>query len=199
MSMWTERRGDRSHRSATLLKRGATYADLCAAHERFIAEILDGDLYGSPRLAIRHAYAASVLSAVVGGAFDLGRNGPSAWFILNKVEVRFGNDVLVPDIAGWRGERLPALPPDNALTLAPDWVCEILSAATEVIDRDKKLRIYAREGVAHCWLVDPERQTLEVLSLESQSWTVVGRHEGRVNVCAVPFGAIGLELGALWS
>jgi Uma2 family endonuclease len=199
MSMWTKSRDDLSRRSATLLKQGATYADLCAAHDRFIAEILDGDLYGSPRLAIRPAFTASVLSAEIGRALDSGCSGPTTWLILNKVEVHFGHDVLVPDIAGWRRERLPALPLNDPLTLAPDWVCEILSEATEAIDRGKKLRIYAREGVAHCWLVDSERQALEVLSLESQSWTLLGCHEGRVSVSAVPFDAIELDLGALWN
>jgi Uma2 family endonuclease len=106
--------------------------------------------------------------------------------------------VLVPDLAGWRRERLPRLPADAFMTLAPDWVCEVLSASTESIDRGKKLRIYAREGVTHCWLVDPMRQALEVLSLESGKWALLDRHAGDVNVRAVPFDAIELELGALW-
>ena len=84
------------------------------------------------------------------------------------------------------------------MTLAPDWICEVLSASTEALDRGKKLHIYAREGVAHAWLLDPLRQTLEVLSLESGKWTLLDSHEGRGSVRAAPFAAIELELGALW-
>ena len=184
--------------STTPLKRGATYDDLCAVPDRFIAEILDGELYASPRLAIPHAHAASVLSAELGGAFDRGRDGPGGWVFLNKPEVHIGNDVLVPDIAGWRRARLPRVPAAAFTTLAPDWICEVLSASTETLDRGKKLRIYAREGVAHAWLLDPLRQTLEVLSLESGRWAQLDAHEGRVSVRAAPFDAIELELGALW-
>ena len=84
------------------------------------------------------------------------------------------------------------------MTLAPDWICEVLSTSTETIDRGKKLRVYAREGVAHAWLVDPLRQMLEALSLESGRWTLLAAYDGRGAVRAAPFDAIELELGALW-
>jgi Uma2 family endonuclease len=112
--------------------------------------------------------------------------------------LHFGNDVLVPDLAGWRRERMPKAPVDAYIALAPDWVCEVLSPSTEALDRGKKLRIYAREGVAHAWLLDPLRQTLEVLARELGTWSLLGSHEGRVRVRAVPFDAIQLELGVLW-
>ena len=119
--------------------------------------------------------------------------------IVDEPELHFGSDVLVPDIAGWRRQRLPSLPTDAYLTLAPDWICDVLSPATEAFDRGKKLRIYARVGVAHAWLVDPLRQTLEVMSLDAGRWTVLSRYEGESGVRAVPFDAIELELGALWT
>jgi Uma2 family endonuclease len=104
----------------------------------------------------------------------------------------------VPDLAGWRRQRLPSLPADAYLTLAPDWICEVLSPGTEGLDRGKKLRIYARERVAHAWLLDPLRHTLEVMSLDAGRWTVLSNYEGENGVRAVPFDAIELELGALW-
>jgi len=180
------------------LKTGATYDDLRNVPDHFVAEMFDGELYATPRPAIPHTRAATVLGVELGGAFDRSHNGPGGWVILDEPELHFGNDVLVPDLAGWRRERLPALPADAFMTLAPDWVCEVLSASTETLDRGKKLRVYAREGVAHAWLVDPLRQTLEVLSLESGKWTTVDSHEGRLSVRAPPFTAIELELGALW-
>jgi len=180
------------------LKKGATYDDLREVPDHFVAEMFDGDLYATPRPALPHTRAATALGVELGGPFDRGRNGPGGWVFLDEPELHFGNDVLVPDLAGWRRGRLPAVPADAYMTLAPDWVCEVLSASTETLDRGKKLRVYAREGVAHAWLVDPLRQTLEVLSLESGKWAMLENHEGRLNVRAPPFAAIELDLGALW-
>jgi Uma2 family endonuclease len=182
--------------TAKLLKKGATYADLCEVPDLYVAEILDGDLYSSPHRALPHTHAASVLLGQLGSAFH--RQGAGSWVILNQIEVHFGNDVLVPDLAGWRRERLPTVPSDAYLTLAPDWVCEILSPSTETLDRGKKLHRYAREGVAHAWLIEPLRQTLEVLSLVSGRWDRLALHEGRAKVRVPPFDATELELGALW-
>jgi Uma2 family endonuclease len=114
-------------------------------------------------------------------------------------EVHFGNDVLVPDLAGWRRERLSSLTDEAYLTLAPDWICEVVSSATETIDRGQKLRIYTREGVTSAWFVDPLRQSLEVLALESGGVVQIEAHHGSVRVSARPFAAIELELSALWS
>jgi len=180
------------------LKTGATYDDLREVPDHFVAEMFDGELYATPRPALPHTRAATALGVELGGPFDRGRNGPGGWVFLDEPELHFGNDVLVPDLAGWRRERLPAVPADAYMTLAPDWVCEVLSPSTEALDRGKKLRVYAREGVAHAWLMDPLRQTLEVLSLESGKWTVLESHEGRLSVRAPPFAALELELGALW-
>ena len=181
------------------LKKGATYDDLVRVPEHYVAEMFDGELYASPRPAAPHARAASVLGVELGGPFDRGRNGPGGWLILDEPELHFGNDVLVPDLAGWRRERLPSTPNDAYLTLAPDWVCEVVSPSTEHIDRGKKLRIYAREGVTHAWLVDPLRRSLEVLALESGGLEQVEEHHGDSTVRARPFDAVELELRALWS
>jgi Uma2 family endonuclease len=181
------------------LKKNATYDDLRGVPDHFVAEMFDGDLYASPRRAIPHTRAASVLGAALMGPFDQGRNGPGGWLILDEPELHFGNDVLVPDLAAWRRTRLPALAADAYLTLAPDWACEVLSASTETLDRGEKLRVYAREHVAYVWLIDPLRQTLEVLVLDGRGqWAKRGVLEGHANVRAVPFEAIELELGALW-
>jgi len=185
-------------RMARLIKTHATYDDLVAVPENLVAEMFDGELHASPRPALPHAHAASALGMELGAPFQRGRGGPGGWRLLYEPELRFGRDVLVPDFAGWRRERLPAVPDEAYLTLAPDWVCEVLSPATETIDRGKKLEVYAREGVAHAWLLDPSIRRLEVLALKSRGWTLVATHEGDVTIRAEPFGAVGLELGALW-
>jgi Uma2 family endonuclease len=180
------------------LKTGATYDDLCDVPDHYVAEMFDGELYASPRPALPHANAATALGAEIWSAFHRGRNGPGGWVILHEPELHFGNDVLVPDLAGWRRSRLPEVPAGLYLTLAPDWICEVLSASTETIDRGKKLRIYARQGVGHAWLVDPLRRRLEVLSLEAGTFAPLLTHEGGGKVRAAPFDAIEVELDAIW-
>jgi Uma2 family endonuclease len=176
------------------LKKGATYDDLRDVPDHYVAEMFDGELYASPRPALPHAHVTTVLGAKLGSAFH--RLEPGGWVILYEPELHFGKDVLVPDFAAWRRERLPKVPQDAYLTLAPDWVCEILSPSTEALDRGKKLQRYAREGVGHVWLIEPLKQTLEALSLVSGRWDRLALHEGRVIVRVPPFDAI--ELGALW-
>ena len=178
------------------LKKGATYDDLREVADHFVAEMFDGDLYAFPRPALPHANAAGSLFSEIHQSFH--RKGPDGWVILFEPELHFGRDVLVPDIAGWRRTRLPSVPPAAYLTLAPDWICEVVSPSTESIDRGKKLRIYAREGVVHAWLVDPLRRTLEVLALESGRLEQIEAHHGGASVRARPFDAIALELQALW-
>ena len=178
--------------------RRAVYADLERVPDTMVAEIVDGELFASPRPRPRHAVAASVLGSDLNPPFQQGRGGPGGWWILFEPELHFGEDVLVPDIAGWRRERLPAPPAVAHLALAPDWLCEVLSPSTEAVDRAKKLKIYAREGVSHVWLIDPLLRTLEVLRLESQRWALIAMREKHALVRAEPFDAIELELGALW-
>ena len=150
-----------------LTKRRATYEDLMEVSDLKVAEILEGELYASPRPAVPHALATSVLGIEIGGPFQQGRGGPGGWWILDEPELHLSQDVVVPDLAGWRRERMAALPDAPAIALAPDWVCEVLSPSTEAIDRVPKLRIYAREGVGHVWLINPVTRTLEALRLET--------------------------------
>jgi Uma2 family endonuclease len=181
-------------------RRRATYEDLLAVQAPLVAELVNGVLITSPRPASRHARASSRLGGELHGPFDRGQaGGPGGWILLDEPELHLHEDVLVPDIAGWRRTRMPELPDTAAFELAPDWICEVLSPSTHAVDRAEKLPIYAREGVAHAWLVDPMEQTLEVFHLEQARWSLVGTWHGEAKVRAEPFDAIELELGALWS
>jgi Uma2 family endonuclease len=179
-------------------KRPATYDDLEELPPNRVGEIIAGELYASPRPAVPHTLAASRLGGELIGPFDRGRGGPGGWLLLFEPELHLGDDVLVPDFAGWRRERLPTLPRTAAMTLAPDWLCEVLSPSTEARDRADKLPVYAREGVRHVWLVDPDLRTLEVFRLEGPHYTLLATHVGAARVRAEPFAALELELNALW-
>ena len=176
----------------------ATYDDIVALPEHVVGELIDGELYVSPRPAPRHAVASSVLGGELGPPFHGGRGGPGGWWILDEPELHFGSDVLVPDLAGWRRPRMPTMPDTAYFTVAPDWICEVLSPTTSRLDRVQKLGIYAREGVAHAWLVDPLQRTLEVLRLDGQHWAIVSAHASNDVVRAEQFEAIELSLRLLW-
>jgi Uma2 family endonuclease len=179
--------------------RRATYDDLRKVPDIMVAEIVDGELHASPRPALRHAKTHSLLGVLIGGPFDLGRGGPGGWVILYEPELHFGRNVLVPDLAGWRRTRLPHVPDAPYLALAPDWVCEVSSPSTAMLDRAKKLRIYARAKVGYAWIIDPSARLLEVFQLDAGRWVIAAAHAGAKVVRAAPFSEVPLDLGLLWT
>jgi Uma2 family endonuclease len=178
--------------------REATYADIEALGPHLTGQIVDGVLYTQARPASPHARASSILGSDLSGPFDRGRGGPGGWLLLDEPELHLGRNVLVPDLAGWRRERMPEMPRVPHFELAPDWVCEVLSPSTAGLDRVKKLEVYRHERVGHVWFVDPDGRTLEVLRLGGERYIVAATFEGDDPVRAEPFDAIELELGALW-
>lgn len=178
--------------------REATYDDLVKLPDLYVAEIVSGELHASPRPSFKHVDAGSRLGIVLGPPFQQGRGGPGGWRILDEPELHFGRDVLVPDLAGWWRIRMPTVPDAAYSSLAPDWVCEILSPSTALFDRTHKLGIYARESVPFAWLIDPIARTLEVLRLDAGGWSMVTSHAGDDVVPAAPFADIDFDLRALW-
>jgi Uma2 family endonuclease len=182
-------------------RRRATYEDLLKVPDTMVAEILDGELYATPRPASPHANAASGIAGDVRGPFHRGPDGPGqpgGWWILFEPELHLGPDVVVPDIAGWRREKMSVLPNVAYFEQAPDWACEVVSPTTAAADRVRKMRIYARELVGHLWLVEPLAKTLEVYRLENGRWVVASTHGGSERVRAEPFEAVELELSRWW-
>jgi Uma2 family endonuclease len=163
-----------------------------------VAELANGRLHLHPRPALRHSSATFSMAGQLEGPFRRGTGGPGGWHFGTLPELHLGPDVLVPDLAGWRRERMPTLPAEAFFSLAPDWICEVLSPSTERIDRGRKLRIYAEAGVAHAWLLDPIQGTLEVLRLRDAAWVITGVRIGDDPVRVEPFDAVELELGLLW-
>lgn len=174
------------------------YEDLEAVPPRRVAELIAGELYVSPRPAMPYAVATSELMSELGGPFGRGRSGPGGWRLLVEPELHLGEDVLVPDLAGWRRERMPRAPRTAALTPAPDWACEVLSPSTWALDRTAKLPVYAREGVRHVWLVDPDARTLEVFRLEGSHYVLLATHTGPARIHAEPFEAHEWRPALLW-
>jgi Uma2 family endonuclease len=165
-----------------------------------VAEVIDGELLLSPRPAKPHAAAASALGEELGPPFKRGRGGPGGWIILDEPELHLRSDILVPDLAGWRRERMPQIAADEPFfTLAPDWVAEVVSPRSAKYDRTDKLRIYARERVEWVWIVDPIPRTLEVFRRGDDTWVMRGSWRDDARVRAEPFDAIELDLAILWA
>lgn len=175
----------------------ASYADLEAVSPDLVAELIEGIVVTHPRPSPRHVTTAFALALELGGPFQKGIGGPGGWVFADEPELHLGPDVLVPDIAGWRKERFD-YPATNYFTVAPDWVCEILSASTEQRDRTVKMRIYAGAGIPYVWLVDPRMQLLEAFSLDGDSWKRTGAWRSDDEVIAAPFESVGFSLADLW-
>lgn len=177
------------------------YETLLTLPEHLVGEIIDGQLDTQPRPSGPHGLAESALNIEIGGPFHKGRGGPGGWWIIVEPEVHFRRDteVVVPDLAGWRRERMPAIPQGHRYEVVPDWVCEILSPGTAKKDRSQKLPLYARYGVAHVWLVDPIERTLEVFELREGFWLLLGTLQDQDPVTMPPFAAVTFSLAELWN
>lgn len=183
---------------AEVAKSPATYADLEAVPPHLVAEILFGTLVTHPRPHRRHGIAATSLADEIVSPFQKGRGGPGGWLFVSEPELHLGPHIAVPDIAGWRRERMTEPAEQAFFTTPPDWICEVLSDRTERYDKGDKRRIYATYGVAHLWFLDPRAKTLEVFQRQDQNWLLTHTFVEREDVTAPPFDAITFSLGLLW-
>jgi Uma2 family endonuclease len=175
----------------------AVYSTLEALPAGWVGEVIDEELVASPRLRPYQLRAAFMLGATLGDSQE--RHRPGRWCFQRSPELRLGLDVLVPDLAGWRRERLTSEHGQPLLHRAPDWVCEVLAPTTAALDRTRKLPAYARAGVAWAWIVDPLAQTLEVFQRVKRGWLLAAAFESEALVRAEPFTSLSLELDSLWS
>ena len=176
------------------------YDELCALPEGVTGEIIRGQLHTMTRPSGRHGLAEGALNVHIGGPFGYS-SGPGGWWIIPEPEIHLVRDteVAVPDLAGWRRERMPTLPEDHRFETVPDWVREILSPSTAKKDRVLKLPLYAHYGVAYAWLVDPKERTLEAYELRQGQWVLIATLAGDVPVRIPPFDAVEFSLGDLWA
>ena len=180
-----------------LALRRATYADLEAVPPHLVAEILDGVLYTHPRPVARHGAASFALAHALGGPFQLGRGGPGGWTFIDEPELHLGPHVVVPDLAGWRKDRMPFVPDVAFIDVVPDWICEILSPSTERNDRGRKRRIYANFGLLHYWLLNVPECQLEAYELRDGKFVLFETFEDGADVNAPPFAAVPFPLSDL--
>ena len=195
--------GDMTEAATVETRRHATYADLEAVPDHLVAEILRGRLVTHPRPSNRHSRAHFRLGAVLNGPFDEGIDGPGGWYFLTEPELQLGEEICVPELAGWRHERIPPAPAADpfagvTVELAPDWVCEVLSPATERYDRREKREIYAEAGIGHLWLVDPRIEVVEAFVLVDRDWRLAGTFSGDQTAQIPPFEVIAIALGRVW-
>ncbi len=163
--------------------------------ENMTGEVIDGELYAMGRPSGSHQNVEGELFS------DLRRGGGgSGWLILPEVEVKFSTDELVvPDLSGWRKERIAGFERQNPFTIRPDWVCEILSDSTRLKDLGPKRALYARQGVPHLWEIDPEAHILEAFSLSGPRWVLLGMwSENEVASGIDPFPEAQFDLGRWW-
>lgn len=184
----------------TAARKLATYEDLLALPEDAPAEVIGGELVALPGALPRHGYAQIGLGGLLRGPFDRGRGGgPGGWWILPEVDVRLGaHDIVRPDLAGWRRERLPSPWNTRPIDVVPDWIAEVLSPSCEKRDRVTKMRLYAHAGVPHYWLIDPAERCLEVYALEGARWVLAGSFDDTSVARIPPFEAIELPVGELF-
>jgi Uma2 family endonuclease len=163
-------------------------------------EIIDGQLYVQPRPRPRHARSITCLGHFLGGAFDFDESGPGGWWIVAEPGIELPRaPEFSPDLAGWRRDRLPELPPEGEpFRTVPDWICEVLSTGNARYDQVVKARFYAEIGVPWLWLVDTHSQFIEVRRLEAGRWVVEGTFTTEEDAHMAPFGAIGFPLHRLW-
>jgi Uma2 family endonuclease len=179
-------------------RRDANYADLETVPDHLVAEILGGELVTHPRPAPKHSVSAGSLADELISPFQKSRGGPGGWLFMPEPELHLGRDVVVPDLAAWRVERLPELPLTAWIETPPDWLCEVLSPSTERHDRNIKLKIYARTGIPHIWYVEPRTRTLEVFELKERKWLLFGTFQDAEPVTAPPFLELTFDLSVLW-
>lgn len=181
-------------------RRIPTLEDLDALPANVKGEIIEGVLYTMTRPRGRHQHIGLAIGSDLRGPFDRGLGGPGGWWILPEPGIELPDTPEIsPDLAGWRRERLPVLPEDTAITVVPDWVCEILSPSTRRHNLLIKKPYYAKIGVAHHWLIDLQARTLTVYQLESGRWVELGVYGDEREVRVAPFGEITLDIASWWS
>ena len=186
-----------------LTKRKATHEDLRSVPENKTGEIIDGVLIITSEPSWKRHLAATLLNDMLASHHLEEQHDSGGWVFRLRPIIELGDSVLIPDLAGWKKERFPSEIVSDWISIVPDWVCEILSDNTVVLDKTKKMPIYAQYGLSYLWFIDPQQKTLGLVSvyeldLQSGLWTWLEGHIDGDKMRAVPFHEIELEFSALF-
>jgi Uma2 family endonuclease len=178
-------------------RRMATAADLLVLERH---EVVDGELVEKAAPSFEHGGAQIVIGGLLLGYSGRGGGrGPGGWWLGTEVEIELEpHQVYLPDVTGWRIERVPERPHGRPIRIAPDWVCEILSPSTASRDLGRKQRGYHRAHVGHFWIIDPQNLSLTVLRWSETGYPIVlSAGPGEV-VRAEPFDAAELSVAEIF-
>ena len=185
--------------SEALARGRATYQDVLDAPAHQVAEIVDGTLHTHPRPAVPHIRASSVLGRKIGAPYDDEVGGPGGWWILDEPELHLGEDIVVPDLAGWRRERMPEL------SRRPRTSPSRRTGRARCCPRRREgsictpsARSTPAKASRHLWLIEPTDRTLEAFELRDGEWALIACAKDDEAVSVRPFDAITFSLGALW-
>lgn len=185
---------------AVKLSHPPTLADIDALPAHMKGEIIDGVFYAMTRPRGFHQSVAGRVHFDVAGPFDRGRGGPGGWWILPEPGIELPNSPEVsPDVAGWKRERLPGMPRTKSIQVVPDWVCEVLSSTTRRYDLRTKRPFYAKVGVAHLWVVDPDARVVTASRLENGRWSELGVWGDEADARMPPFEDAAIHVGEWWA
>lgn len=150
-----------------------TYDDYMRLPDGERYEVIEGELLLTPVPSFRHQRILSHLHFRLYAFVEapgLGMVVPAPTDVILDAE-----NVVQPDLLFVAKERLAIIDTTGGVHGAPDLVVEILSPSTVGRDQGVKRALYSRYGVRECWFVDPDTQSIEVLTL-GQSGLVTWRH-----------------------
>jgi len=176
------------------LKRKLDYSDLQVTPDdgrRY--ELVRGDLLVTPSPGPRHQRIARELFVQLMAYFHERALGEVFFAPLDLILT--GHDVFVPDLVVV-GD--PGSVSERGIERAPLLVVEILSPSTAKVDRGLKAQRYAELGVAHYWLVDPERRALECHRLEQGAFRLLVEARGDTVLAHPAWDGLSIDLTQIW-
>jgi Uma2 family endonuclease len=144
----------------------------------------------------KHRRAAQVLHVAL--ASRDANVGGTGWWIELESEVRFGERLFDPDLAGWRVDRVPEVPDDNPIAITPDWCCEVLSPSTAKDDMGIKLPVYIASGVPFVWIVEPSLHLVQVFAGQQGKPTLVATASDQPAARLPPFD-LEMDIRRMWT
>lgn len=134
-------------------------------------ELWDGELIMTPSPTSAHQAVVGRLVHTLSGFVSQGQLGQVYFAPLDVVFTQ--RRVVQPDVIFISNSRQTII--QDRIRGVPDLIIEVVSLGTWRRDCVDKRALYEQFGVAEYWIVDPEAETVEVLTLQNDSYHLVGR------------------------